>query len=93
MKKLILTILSFLLLASWSFADTYVNGYYRKDGTYVQGHYRSSQNNTKSDNYSTKGNYNPYTGKNGTVDPYSSSSSGSSYGSYGNSNKKKSGYR
>lgn len=32
----------------------------------MQGHYRSSPNSTKSDNYSTKGNYNPYTGKPGT---------------------------
>jgi len=33
---------------------------------YVQPHYRSSPNNTKSDNWSTYGNVNPYTGKVGT---------------------------
>lgn len=47
-------------------AQTYVRGYTKKNGTYVAPHYRSSPNSTKSDNYSTKGNYNPYTGKPGT---------------------------
>lgn len=42
--------------------STYVNGYTKSNGTYVQGHYRSSQNTTNHDNYSTSGNYNPYTG-------------------------------
>lgn len=49
--------------------DTLVKGYTRKDGTYVQPHYRSAPNNTRNDNYSTKGNENPYTGRKGTVDP------------------------
>lgn len=53
-----------------AFAQVRVEGYYRKDGTYVAPHYRSSPNSSKSDNYSTKGNYNPYTGKKGTQDPY-----------------------
>lgn len=44
----------------------YVNGYYRKDGTYVAPYHRSSPNNTQRDNYSTYGNYNPYTGQQGT---------------------------
>ncbi len=52
---------------STSFAQTWVNGYTRKDGTYVQGHYRSSKNNTNHDNYSTIGNLNPYTGSQGVV--------------------------
>ncbi len=47
-----------------------VRGYTRKDGTYVAPHYRSAPNSSKLDNYSTRGNYNPYTGKTGTVDPY-----------------------
>ena len=49
-----------------SFSQSYVNGYTRSNGTYVQGHYRSSPNSTQRDNYSTKGNYNPYTGKRGS---------------------------
>ena len=53
-------------------ADEYVNGYYRSNGTYVQPHYRSSPNGTTLDNYSTKGNVNPYTGQPGTRNPYPS---------------------
>jgi hypothetical protein len=40
--------------------DTYVDGYYRNNGTYVQPHYRSAPNNNPSDNYSAQGNINPY---------------------------------
>jgi hypothetical protein len=46
--------------------DTWVNGYFKKDGTYVDGYYRSRPNSTNTDNYSTQGNVNPYTGKSGT---------------------------
>jgi hypothetical protein len=54
------------LCASSLFADVQVKGYKRKDGTYVAPHVRSSPNKTTADNYSTKGNVNPYTGKAGT---------------------------
>ena len=54
------------MLITSSFADTYVRGYYKSNGTYVQPHYRSSPNSTTSDNWSTYGNTNPYTGKRGT---------------------------
>lgn len=47
-----------------------VRGHVRKDGTYVQPHQATNRNDSKFDNYSTKGNVNPYTGKPGTVDPY-----------------------
>lgn len=43
-----------------------VRGYYRSDGTYVAPHYRTAPNSTRSDNWSTKGNVNPYTGEPGT---------------------------
>ena len=62
--------LSLALLATAALADNSVNGYVRKDGTYVQPHYQKNPNSTLLDNYSTKGNTNPYTGKSGTVDPY-----------------------
>lgn len=66
MKKVLIG-LALCAFASLGFAgDTYVKGYTKKDGTYVQGHYRSSSNGTTSDNWSTKGNTNPYTGKKGT---------------------------
>ena len=60
--------------------DTYVKGYTKKDGTYVPAHHRSSPNSSKSDNWSTKGNTNPYTGKAGAKDPYSDSSNTDSGG-------------
>jgi len=44
----------------------HVKGHTKKDGTYVAPHVRTSPNGTKNDNYSTKGNVNPYTGKEGT---------------------------
>ncbi len=49
-----------------------VNGYYRKDGTYVQPYFRTAPNSTKADNFSTKGNVNPYTGKPGWIKPNNS---------------------
>ncbi len=50
-----------------------VRGYTRKDGTYVAPHMRTNPNSTRTDNWSTRGNVNPYTGREGTKDPYSSS--------------------
>lgn len=64
--SLLLLAVTIIASASMAFADTWVNGYTRSNGTYVQGHYRSSPNNTVNDNYSTKGNRNPYTGTYGT---------------------------
>src|SRR4051812_12861364 len=46
-----------------------VKGYIKQNGTYVQPHVKTSPNKSKLDNYSTKGNVNPYTGKKGTVGP------------------------
>ncbi len=40
-----------------------------RNGTYKSTHVRTSPNKTKLDNFSTKGNYNPYTGKQGTKNP------------------------
>ncbi len=50
-------------------SSTHVKGYYRKDGTYVQPHHRTTPDGTKNNNWSTKGNVNPYTGEPGTKDP------------------------
>lgn len=65
-------ILAVILLstATLAMADTYVQGYTKKNGTYVEPHYRSESNGTKLDNYSSKGNSNPYNGNQGRVDPY-----------------------
>jgi hypothetical protein len=43
-----------------------VRGYFRKNGTYVRPHYRSNPDGNFYNNWSTKGNMNPYTGKPGT---------------------------
>lgn len=43
-----------------------VKGYYRSDGTYVAPHMRSAPDGDPSNNWSTRGNVNPYTGEEGT---------------------------
>jgi len=59
-----------LCVALWSistaFADQYVHGYTRSNGTYMQPYYRSSPDHTVTNNFSYKGNVNPYTGTVGT---------------------------
>lgn len=72
--------------------DHEVKGYYRKDGTYVESYHRTNPNGTNRDNFSTKGNVNPYTGKEGWITPdnntlynnntYSSYSSWTNRGDY-----------
>lgn len=47
-----------------------VKGSVRSDGTYVAPHVRTVPNRTRADNWSSKPNSNPFTGKRGTVDPY-----------------------
>ncbi len=63
--KLLFAVLA-LSLSTAAFADTYVRGHTTQNGTYVEPHYRSAPNNTSYDNYSTKGNTNPYSGQEGT---------------------------
>jgi PBCV-specific basic adaptor domain len=65
MKKLFVIGLS-IIFNNYSFADDYVNGYFKKDGTYVNGHYKTSPNATNVDNYTTRPNVNPYTSNDGT---------------------------
>jgi len=43
-----------------------VKGHVKKDGTYVQPHHATNPNNTQRDNWSSKPNVNPYSGKPGT---------------------------
>ncbi|OGY64420.1 MAG: hypothetical protein A3I89_03235 [Candidatus Harrisonbacteria bacterium RIFCSPLOWO2_02_FULL_41_11] len=75
MKKLItISLLSLFIvagLANLAEAAVRVRSYYKPStGRYVMPSYRTSPNKTKLDNYSTKGNYNPYTGKKGYINPY-----------------------
>jgi hypothetical protein len=44
----------------------HISGYTTKKGTYVAPSHATNPNGTKRDNYSQKGNVNPYTGKEGT---------------------------
>jgi lipopolysaccharide export LptBFGC system permease protein LptF len=66
--KQILLILSFFIITSIAYSQTttYVNAYTRSDGTYVPGHYKTTSDNTNTNNYSTQGNTNTYTGVSGT---------------------------
>ena len=64
----------YLFLGVYAYSQTNprhvrVSGYYRKDGTYVQPYFRTAPNSTNRDNFSTKGNVNPYTGKPGWIKP------------------------
>ena len=82
MKKTLFALFTLIALLATASADAqvWVDSYTRSDGTYVQGHYRSSPDGNPYNNYSTKGNTNPYTGRKGYTPP---SNYGS--GSYGNS--------
>jgi hypothetical protein len=46
-----------------------VRGYVKSNGTYVAPHYRSAPDSSVSNNWSTVGNVNPYTGEAGTKNP------------------------
>ena len=50
-------------------SDHWVNPFYDRNGNLHQGHYQTNPNGTNHDNYSTRGNFNPYTGQFGTIDP------------------------
>lgn len=56
----------FSILGFAAFSQTYVNPYTKKDGSAVQGYYKTAPNKTNTDNYSTQGNVNPYSGQSGT---------------------------
>lgn len=57
-----------LIASSASFAGS-VHGYTRSDGTYVAPYERSAPDNSYNNNWSVKGNTNPYTGAEGTKSP------------------------
>lgn len=73
MRKIVLLTAIFLAISSMVMAGERVRGHWKdtnRDGikdTYVQPYNRSERNDSVFDNYSTKGNINPYTGERGTV--------------------------
>ncbi|HUX35997.1 MAG TPA: hypothetical protein VMV71_03115 [Candidatus Paceibacterota bacterium] len=77
MKKHLLTLSTLLLIGVLSFSvsaearTTHVRGYYKPStGSYVAPHYKTTPNHSRFDNFSTKGNSNPFTGKKGYINPY-----------------------
>ena len=75
MKKLFLVLTLLIGVLSFSASaearTTRVRGYYKPStGRYIAPYYKTTPNHSKFDNFSTKGNYNPYTGKRGGVNPF-----------------------
>jgi hypothetical protein len=65
----ILTTAALLVAGGALQAQVWVEPYDRSNGTHVDGHYRSNPNDTRMDNWSTRGNTNPYTGQPGARSP------------------------
>jgi hypothetical protein len=70
----LITLFIALFLSTFVIAQTnpnivHVHGYIKSNGTVVQPYDRTAPNNTNRDNWSTKPNINPETGKRGTIEP------------------------
>jgi hypothetical protein len=61
--------LALLAMPAWAKSATRVKSHTTKKGTYVPSHRRTNPDKSKNNNWSTKGNVNPDTGKKGTVEP------------------------
>jgi hypothetical protein len=72
MKMILIATLAASVAATSATAQStvHVRGHTTRDGVYVPPHERTAPNDTKTDNWSSKPNVNPYTGQTGTVDPY-----------------------
>jgi hypothetical protein len=69
-KTIVAAGLILLLAATQSSASSHhVRGHISRKGNYVAPHHQTNPDHSKLNNWSTKGNVNPYTGKKGTVDP------------------------
>ena len=65
LRKILACMLSLFVLASVVEGAQRTRGYFKKNGTYAMPHYKTKRDGTKLNNYLTKGNVNPYTGKKG----------------------------
>lgn len=68
MKKILIiftALFMFNMFAMNTFAYKHVRGYFKSNGTYVAPYYKTSPDSYKYNNWSTNGNYNPFTGKRG----------------------------
>ena len=72
MRKIVIAAILLATAASAS-AQVHVKGYTRSNGTYVAPYVRTAPDHSIYNNYSTVPNVNPYTGRAGTVNPYSPS--------------------
>jgi len=73
MRGLLMALLVSSCFVVTSFAEagqTRVRGYTTRRGTYVGSYMRTTPNRTRLDNWSTRGNVNPYTGKRGYRNPW-----------------------
>jgi hypothetical protein len=74
MFKIFIINFLFILIAIGGYSQStnpnhvYVKGYY-KGGKWVDGYYRTAPNSTNRDNFSTRGNINPYTLEPGYITP------------------------
>lgn len=64
-----------------------VQGHTNQNGTYVQPHMQTNPDNSRTNNWSSQGNTNPYTGQAGTQNPYAPTSNYGSGGAYGNTQR------
>ena len=63
LRKIVLAAAVTLTASSPSWADQYVQGYYRSDGTYVQPYWRSDPDGNPFNNFACPGNLNPHGGE------------------------------
>lgn len=72
MKRLLLfaVLATAMIIPAAAQRSTRVRGGVTKTGTYRPPHYRTAPDSSRTNNWSSKPNTNPYTGKAGTVDPY-----------------------
>jgi hypothetical protein len=64
-RKILLIVLLFAPIAAFAASSHSVRGYTKKDGTYIQPHRQTNPDQLRRNNYSSEGNYNPNTGKEG----------------------------
>jgi len=58
-----------MVFSQAGYSDVRVNPYFKSDGSYVKGHFRSEPDRSFNNNWSTKPNVNPHTGKRGWREP------------------------
>jgi hypothetical protein len=66
---LVLALVTMLPISAIAKDSHRVKGHTNKNGTYVAPHRKTNPDHSRANNYSSKGNTNPYTGKKGTKDP------------------------